>query len=449
MKSDKKGLIAKVRAAGVVGAGGAGFPTHVKLGGQADTVIINGAECEPLLAVDVQLLERQAEHLVEALGRLVEALGAQAGVIAIKAKHQAAVDTLQQALTGSSSVRLHLLDDFYPVGDEQVLVYEVLGRTVPEGGIPLAVGSIVLNVETLLNIAAAWLDQPVITSYVTIAGEVEQPLTVGVPIGTPVSVLLDLAGGTTVSDYRVIEGGPMTGKLLSAEAIDAGMAAVKKTTTGLVVLPADHWLIAQPHLSLGSILQRAQSACCQCRLCTDLCPRHLLGHDIHPHLVLNSVNHGQTNNPAAITQAFLCSDCGVCELYACPVELSPRRMYQAIKAELLKQGCKNPHGRAVTPRAVWTGRHIPVNSLIARLGLGKYTRSAPWREPAFSPRQVVIALQQHIGMPAGAVVEVGDKVDIGQVIGLPPPDKLGAAVHASIAGRVLEVTNEVIIIAGE
>jgi Na+-translocating ferredoxin:NAD+ oxidoreductase RnfC subunit len=449
VNEDRKRLIANVKAAGVVGAGGAGFPTHVKLAGSVDTIILNGAECEPLLAVDVQLLEMQAEILVESLDQLVRVSEAKSGVIAIKGKHQPAIDALQQALMGKPTLRLQSLDDFYPVGDEQVLVYEVLGRTVPEGGIPLNVGSMVINVETLLNVAKAWKGQPVTTTYVTVAGEVSQPLTLEVPVGTPISVLLDLAGGPSVPDYGVIEGGPMTGKLIHPKAIDSHIAAVRKTTTGIIVLPADHWLVEQPSLSLGSILQRAQSACCQCRICTDLCPRHLLGHDLNPHLVLNAINHGQASNPDAYTQAFLCSDCGVCELYACPVELSPRRVYQALKLELMEKDIKNPHRRKVTPRATWAGRHIPASILISRLGLERYDHLAPWSRIDFSPRQVVIPLQQHIGIPAHASVKVGDKVEIGQTIAIPPPDKLGAAVHASIPGRIEEVTEDVVVISGE
>lgn len=382
-----------------------------------------------------------------ALGQVVEILGARVGVIAIKAKHQTAISSLQKALSENENLSLKLLRDVYPVGDEQVLVHEVLGRIVPEGGIPLNIDSVVINVETLFNIVAACQDSPVVTTYVTISGEVREPLTLGVPVGTPIMSLLDLAGGATIPDYRIIEGGPMTGHLVSQDAVETGRAAVKKTTKGLIVLPENHWLIRQVSLSLGSILQRAQSACCQCRLCTDLCPRHLLGHDINPHLVLNAVNHGQVNSPEAYTQAFLCSDCGVCELYACPAGLSPRRMYQAIRAELVSHGIKNPHGRVVTaPRLIYEGRQIPASKLVSRLGLAKYNRTAPLTKVAFSPRQVVVPLKQHIGVPAIPKVQAGDTVKVGQVIASPPQDVLGAVIHASIAGRVREINKEAIII---
>jgi len=444
---DRETLIAKVRAAGVIGAGGAGFPTHVKLAGKVDTVIVNGAECEPLLAVDVQLLEREAETLVQILAQVLDAIGARVGIVAIKAKHQGAIQRLREALVGKDHLHLYLLDDFYPAGDEPILVHEVTGKVLPEGGIPLALGCLVINVETLWNIGQAWQDRPVTTTCVTVAGEVDNPLTVEVPVGTPIAVLLDLAGGATAAGYRIIEGGPMTGRLLPKDIVHSGRGSVQKTTKGIIVLPDHHNLVAQLTLDLGAILQRAQSACCQCRICTDLCPRYLLGHGIYPHRILNRVNHGQTADTDAITQAFLCSDCGVCELFACPVELSPRRMYQAVKAELAKQGTKNPHHRQGTPKETWVGRRIPIEQLIARLGLEEYQKPAPWRVIDFSPRQVVISLRQHIGVPALPLLKAGDAVNVGQVIATPPRGELGAAVHASIDGHIVGVSEEVVVIA--
>lgn len=463
MSIDKKTLIAKVKAAGVVGAGGAGFPTHVKLAGEVDTVIVNGAECEPLLAVDVQLLERQAELLVTGLDILGRALGAEVGIIACKGKHYVAIDKLQQVIqdkAGSLRVELCLLDDFYPAGDEPILVYEVTRRMVPEGGIPLAVKCLVINVETLRNIMWALKDRPVVTTCVTVAGAVQDPVTLEVPIGTSFEVLLDLAGGVTIPDYKLIVGGPMTGRILpnkargepGEEILGSPEAVVTKTTKGLVVLPPHHPICRQYALSVGAMLQRAQSACCQCRLCTDLCPRYLLGYSIEPHRVLNRINHGQTTDPLAIAQALLCSDCGVCELYACPVDLSPRYMYQTLKSELVRQGAPSPYdgiGTQGGPRRAWVGRHVPTSHLLTRLGLVPYDKKAIWLPLECSPRQVTIPLKQHIGVAAQPVIRAGDRVVTGQVIAVPPPDKLGAMMHSSIAGQVLEVSEAAVVISGE
>ena len=210
-------LIGLIEQAGIVGAGGAGFPTHVKLKAQADTVIINGAECEPLLRVDQQLMAGQAGALLEALELMVEQVGARRGVVALKEHYHAAVEALERELPAHPKLSLHKMGGFYPAGDEQVIVYEVTGRIVPEGGIPLNVGVVVSNVETALNVLAAVRGQtPVIDKYVTITGAVRTPKTVKVPLGVTVAQMLALAGGPTVERYQVVNGGPMMGKAPAA-----------------------------------------------------------------------------------------------------------------------------------------------------------------------------------------------------------------------------------------
>ena len=147
-------LADKVRQAGVVGAGGGGFPTHVKMASKADTVIANGAECEPLLHKDAVVMEKQAAELVRGMELAMGAVGAKAGVIGIKAKKKLAVETVTAACKGTA-LRVQLLGDYYPAGDEYDLVYEVTGRLIPPGGIPIQVGVVVNNVESFVNIAAA------------------------------------------------------------------------------------------------------------------------------------------------------------------------------------------------------------------------------------------------------------------------------------------------------
>ena len=190
----QENLLGLVEQAGVVGAGGAGFPTHVKLKAQADTVIINGAECEPLLRVDQQLMALRAGDLLDALDLLVEQVGASQGVVALKEHYHAAVEALERELSRHPRLRIHRMGAFYPAGDEQVIVYEVTGRVVPEGGIPLNVGVVVSNVETALNVLAAVRHQaPVIEKYVTLTGAVRTPKTVKVPLGITVAEALALA----------------------------------------------------------------------------------------------------------------------------------------------------------------------------------------------------------------------------------------------------------------
>ena len=222
----QENLTALVESAGIVGAGGAGFPTHVKLNAKAETVIINGAECEPLLRVDQQLMAKQAGRLLAALDKIVAHLGANEGVVALKEHYHTAAEALQRELPKYPKLRLHLLGAFYPAGDEQVIVYEVTGRVVPEGGIPMNVGVVVTNVETALNVLDAVDGHPVTKKYVTVTGAVRTPKTVKVPLGITVAEALELAGGPTVADYRIVNGGPMMGRLVPPE------SAITKTTKG-------------------------------------------------------------------------------------------------------------------------------------------------------------------------------------------------------------------------
>ena len=414
-----------------MGAGGAGFPTHVKLNTKAEILLINAAECEPLLAVDQQLIIRNTKRFVATVNKVARYLGAKQKIVAIKKKHKEAVAALQK-----TKCQVHLLDNFYPAGDEQVTVLEATGRTVPEGGIPLEVGVVVLNVETVLNIADALEGIPVTQTTLTVTGEVARPLTGTFPIGITASEVIDYCGGATTADYALIAGGPAMGKLMDKT------DPITKTTKALLVLPKDHPQIQLRQMPLRAILRQAASACCQCQLCTELCPRYLLGHSIDPARIMRAMAHG-TADTSGLTSAMLCSECGVCDLFACPMGLSPRRVNQELKAEFARRGLKNPHREEAQPRASRSGRKVPTGRLVSRLALARYDRPAPWEDVSLSPLEVTIRLKQHIGKPAQPVVEVGEQVQRGQLIA--KADGLGANVHASIDGKVQSVDSAIVI----
>jgi len=433
-------LVRAVREAGIVGAGGAGFPTHIKLAAQVEYVIVNAAECEPLLDVDPQLTCQQAERLVSVLGIVGEFTGAHNLVVGIKSKHEEACAALNEAIRGPRSARVHYLPNHYPAGDEHVLVHEVTGRLVPEGGIPLQVGTVVNNVETLLNVGAALDGQPVTHKYLTIVGEVRQPITTRVPVGSLVKDVLELAGGPTVRDYAVIDGGPMMGNLMPGPD-----SPITKTTKALIVLPRQSLPWIKKGVNIASILRRAKATCDLCHQCTQLCPRYLLGHDLQPHRVMHIFGHNIADEKVA-TSAFLCCECGVCDIYACPMDLSPRWVCIELKKRLTAAGVKNPHRRAdLTPHPWRHMRGVPVDRLLARLGLTEYDRPAPMTAVEFRPSLVRLPLKQHIGAPARPVVSVGDRVGEGQVVGEIPEGALGARVHASISGIVREVGPSIVI----
>ncbi|MDI6783061.1 MAG: SLBB domain-containing protein [bacterium] len=434
------GLINKIRTAGVVGAGGAGFPTHIKLDTKVERIIVNGAECEPLLNVDPQLVCRYADRLVDAADRIRDYTGANQVTFGIKKKQKDSCSALKQAIKQKPDFDLFELPDVYPAGDEHILVYEVTGRIVPESGIPLQVGIVVINVETLLNISHAIEDTPVTETYLSIVGNVKKPVTVKVLIGSPIQEVIQLAGGMKDESNIVLEGGPMMGKVISA--LDT---PVTKTTKGLVILPQDNVVIKRKLQRPIAMLQQVRAACETCLMCTDLCPRYLLGHNLQPHLIMRGVSYGINTDAEIISQAWLCCECGVCDLYACPMDLVPREINAMLKKIMAEKKIPNPHKRAdLQPRWTRNGRQTPMQRLIPRLGLTKYQSPAPLTEIDFQPKSVILLLRQHLGAPSNPIVSVGQRVAQGQCIAEIPQGARGARIHASIAGTVREITDQYI-----
>jgi Na+-translocating ferredoxin:NAD+ oxidoreductase RnfC subunit len=193
------------------------------------------------------------------------------------------------------------------------------------------------------------------------------------------------------------------------------------------------------------------STCDQCRDCTDLCPRFLIGHALKPHEIMRSINYGLDDPTHIVTAAVLCCECRLCEAYACPLDLSPMAYYRAVKQKLREAGWKNTaHRRTdLTPHDMLRYRRVPMSRLIDRLGLSAYRDyPVPLRDQGRDPDQVRIPLRQHVGAPSRPVVDEGVQVQRGQLIAAVPDDSLGANVHASVSGKVVEVTEESIQIEG-
>lgn len=428
----------KVRKAGVVGAGGAGFPAHVKLGARAEVVIANAAECEPLLEKDRQLALQELPLVVAGLCAAATAVGAGRLVFAFKAKYRELATLLaapeNQALL--DGIETHLLEDLYPAGDEHVLVHEVTGRVVPDGGIPPDVGVVVHNVETLANIAQAAAGRPVTHKYLTVAGNVAQPATVRVPLGTPAAELLDTFGGIPPG-HVLLEGGPVMGRLAGPD------SPVSKTTSGFIVLPGEHPLVRG--LTNERVALRTADFCTQCRMCTDLCPRFLLGHPLYPHLTMRAMGY-PFREPESLAHILICSECGVCD-FACPVGLLPRRVHGSLKRTLASRGARyNQRHEPPVPHPERGGRQLPSGRLKARFDLARYDRPAPLRTDDWVPREVHVLLRQHVGRPTEPVVEPGQHVCLGEVVGRMPEGQLGADVHASVNGRVTEIRSDRVVL---
>ena len=433
-------LVEQVKQAGVVGAGGGGFPTHIKLAAKADTVIANGAECEPLLHKDAAVMEHWAADIVQGLVLSMTAVGATTGVVGIKAKNKHAVEAIGAACQGTP-VTVQLLGDYYPAGDEYDLVYTVTGRLIPPAGIPINVGVVVANVETLANIAAAAAGKPVTRKTLTIAGAVGEPLSLTVPLGTSLRDCLAAAGGATVADPVLAIGGLMMG-----EHTDDLDRPVTKTTGGVIVLPRAHHIMERKFKPAQIQHAIGKSACDQCRYCTEYCPRFLLGYAVEPHQVMRSLAFTATGQEHWNQWAALCCACGLCTLYGCPEELYPKEACDQSKAEMRKASLKWTGPAEVKVHPMRDGRRVPIKSLMRRLAITEYDHPAHWTAKTVEPARVVLPLKQSAGVANTPLVRVGDRVRAGQPVGEIPPKALSAIVHAPFDAVVAEVTPQHIVL---
>lgn len=429
-------LKSALQEAGVVGAGGAGFPTYAKLSDAAETVILNCAECEPLIKVDRQLMTDYVKEILSGMQMLVDTMEAKEGIIAIKKSYTTALEAVRASIGEYPALKLHVLPDIYPAGDEVVLIYETTGKVVPQGQIPIVVGCVVVNVETVLNMYRKIHGQTnVISKFVTIAGLVNNPVTVEVPVGVTVGHLLELAGGTTTEDYEMIMGGPMTGRICTKADI------VTKTTKAILVLPPTVPPITKRKRSVKYDIRNAMSVCSQCSMCTSLCPRALLGASIRPHDFMRALANGLTDTTDTYLNSFFCVSCGLCEMYSCHQSLSPRRLLDTYKGGLRAAGVKPPVREMKPVNPMREDRKVPEHRLLHRLGLHPFDVAAPMKQ-ALDASEVKLMLRQSIGAPAVPCVAKGDAVVAGQVVAQAPEGALGVDLHASISGTVVDVNDQ-------
>lgn len=431
-----------MKNAGVAGAGGAGFPSYAKLNKAADTIILNCAECEPLLKLHRQVLEFHAEEILEALDAIAQVVEASKVIIAVKPSYKGAIAAVNKLLDRYPNTEIGLLPEIYPAGDEVVTIYETTHRVVPPGKIPISVGVTVFNVETALNVARAMRESaPVTYKYITVCGEVPHPVTLKAPLGMTYGELVELAGGATVENPVLIAGGPMTGTIAHKNDV------VTKTSNAILVMPPHQYIVAKRLTPLSIDMKRAMSVCCNCRMCTDLCSRNLLGHPIDPQRFMQVVTSGVANDTKPYLNTMFCSACGLCEMYACGQGLNPRTMIAETKSMLRKNGIKIPDDVAQKDvSSTRPYRLVPMERLTARLGLDKYNLPAPLDEKLVPASKVKIMLSQSIGAPAAACVKPGDAVKVGDVVGAPAENALSLPVHASIDGVVTEVADKYVVI---
>jgi Na+-translocating ferredoxin:NAD+ oxidoreductase RnfC subunit len=439
-------ILKSVRDAGVIGAGGAGFPTYKKLEARVSNLIVNGAECEPLLYKDREVMLQDRDMMFRGLAAMQEVTGASQVTIAVKRKNADVLEPMR-AQADAAGYDLYVYDDVYPAGDEYVLVYDLTGRQIPPGGLPLDVGCVVDNVETIANIGRAVdSDQPVIDKYITVTGAVEKPQTMTVPVGTSFEDCLAAAGGVTTDDPTVLTGGVMMGGIVHGTS-----GVITKTIGGLIVLPSDHYLVQRKSASQETYSRIGHGQCDQCSMCTELCPRYILGYPIEPHRVMRTLLMSGEAKELGSLWAQYCCECNICSLIACPESLDPKNICvdakQLLREKKLGRSEKELETLFRPPHPARDGRQIPIATLYQRLGLTPYDRKAAFVEQQWEPSQVTIPLNTHIGAPATPTVQVGNSVKRGEVIGTVEDQKLGCPVHASVSGQVTSVNSTSIEIA--
>lgn len=300
---------AAVRAAGIVGLGGAAFPTAVKLsppaGKTIETVILNGAECEPYLTADHRVMLEETDDVVDGLRALMKACGAKRGMIGVEDNKPDAVEALLAALAGMNGIQVVVLHTKYPQGSEKQLVWACVGREVPSGGLPLDVGVVVSNVGTAAAVARALRQgTPLYERVVTVTGSgVAKPQNLRVRIGTTFADVIEQCGGL-VDAGKVINGGPMMG--IAQSGLDV---PVIKGTSGILCLKR------------GEVERDEPSACVKCGRCVENCPMHLTP------LWIAAYSERGMHEQAERLDAMDCMECGCCS-YICPAR---RPLVQAIR----------------------------------------------------------------------------------------------------------------------
>lgn len=430
-------LKTQIRGAGIAGAGGAGFPSHFKLFSGADTLLVNGSECEPLLYTDCFLLQRELSEVVSGIQAIMQGAGIPRAFLCVK-EHTAARLRLRDGEQLARNVTLKFLPNVYPVGDEVSLVYEATGRAIKAGNLPATVGVLVYNAETVYNIAAAVRGVPVTEKWLTVGGDLPEASVVKVPVGTRVADLFEKLGINVPEDHVVLDGGPSMGKIINYE-----RAAVTKTTKGLLVLPEDCEAVRMKRMDAEMSVARAETGCCQCTHCTDVCPRALMGYPIEPHKIVRTAKGAVEMSPELALTATLCCGCGLCTALACCQGISPKAVIDHYKAELAAKKLKfvsNAEPK-VSPEREY--RMIPSERWARSLGVRKFDRLPVYRG-ALGFSRAEIPLKQHVGAPSVPVVKDGDRVEQGDLIAECAAG-LSLCQHASLSGAV-RVTSEKIII---
>ncbi len=312
-------IVEKVRNCGIVGLGGASFPTHVKLNPpsdkKAEVLIINGTECEPYITSDDRLMRERPEQIVRGAALIMKALGVDRCYIGVEENKKEAIRCLKDSVRNHLGIEVVELVKKYPQGGEKQLIDSIIHRQVPSGALPIDVGAVVQNVATAYAVyEAVYKNKPLISNIVTVSGRtLVSQRNIEVRIGTPISSILEYAGVTLEDGVKVISGGPMMGKAV------ANLNATTVKANGAFTILT------------GRETRRApESACIRCGKCAQACPMGL-----EPWLLSRLFRAGDRNVELERERVFDCIECGCCQ-YTCPANIPLLDSIRPAKADVMK-----------------------------------------------------------------------------------------------------------------
>ena len=428
-----------MRSLGLVGAGGAGFPSFAKIAEGANTLLINGSECEPLLYTDFIILREELETVLLGINAVLDGANIPRAVLAVK-KHTADALGFTDGESLGGKITVKALPDVYPIGDEIGLIYQALGRVVRPGNLPISQGVIVYNVETMFNLGrGVKYGEGVIEKWLTVGGAIGFSSVIRVPVGVRVCDLFKKLGITVKDGFTVLDGGPSMGKIINYHT-----AVVTKTTKALLVLPDTTPAVQMKKMNPALATARAETACCGCSRCTDMCPRHLLGYPLEPHKMVRTAMGAIKASPVMVLNASLCCGCGICESLACSQGISPKAVINNYKVILAENKLKYIAQSDVEVKTERSYRMVSAARWASTLGVKKFDMPPTYGGKIQDFTRVCIPLRPNIGTASIPKITDGQTVKRGELIAA-AASGLSIDLHASIDGKAY-VTGEKIII---
>jgi len=417
------------------------------------TVIVSALKENPLSFAEEYLLQREWLKVIDGLKLLMVNHQAEKGIIAVSKSDRPVIADLKRCIEDCDNIDLFFVDNFYPAADQAILIYEVTRQPYYRRTPAALSGSLVYDIQTVVNIYEAVTEEkPVTRRLLTCTGEVALPSLVLGHLGVSFREIIELCGGatTTIDEYVILSGTPVRGAIITD--IDT---PVTRSTTTITVLPADHELANERSQTLGAQIRKIKSVCNQCSFCTELCPVYLLGGKLYPHLIMRQIAYGLSEPEEVILGALLCSECGICEVFACPHKLSPRAVNKQIKERLKQEaepesllsgqagGLISAHtSEQLQPRSNRDYRKVPIKRLADLFSVGQYAKPPKMELLETSPGQVELLFGE---MSASGVLKTGEEIAAGSLVA-EAEGSTGAGLHASISGKVTFLDKERVII---